>query len=98
MGASFFLCLGKLTRHGTFIRSLHSQKYHRRLMQVVDFAGLMRFFHQATSSLLTSTNCMKSVKLGICSLDNQLASSLLTTCNRFVITNPEQKIRILISA
>ena len=52
-------------------------------------------------TLFTNTHlqtCCKSLKqfassLWIKSLDNQLASSLLTTCSRLVIIKPEQDIR-----
>ena len=66
------------------------------LLQVVDFTGLLQVvkkFEQIAASLLTSSSCSKSVKIGLSiftdsiftsslwikSLDNQLAASLLTT-------------------
>ena len=76
-------------------------------MQVVDFTGLMQVWHQVASlasgksDLMQLDICRFAVRffkqlassLWIKSLDNQLASSLLTTCSRLVIIKPKQAMR-----
>ena len=74
------------------------------LMQVVDFTGLMKVCHQVVSSVLAWSRTLHQVcenqlskqlasSLWIKSLDNELATSLLTSCRRLVIIKPEQAMR-----
>ena len=71
------------------------------LLQLVNMLQQAFQFHQAICYLQTSYNLLKQLaaSLLITSLDNQLGTSLLTTCNRLVITSCRKPCEhILISA
>ena len=90
------------SRHLSDSQHICSQKRHTDLLQVANLTGLSTSCNKsakirlvATCHLQTCHSLLKQIaaSLWITSFENQLATSLLTTCNRLVVHKASQAMR-----